>query len=356
MKVVVMGAGYAGTSAANRLAKTLKDAEITVINPRPDFVERVRLHEQVAGTSVAATPLKDMLSDGITTRVATVDKIGDGTVILDGGESIDFDHAFVAVGSTVRPLPGTVPIGTWEGAEQAREALAALPAGSTVTIVGGGATGVETASEVAEARPELRVRIVGSQVGDSHSGTARERILAALARLGVEVVNDSVTEVTEGAGEFDGVVHLRSGAELASDLTLWSIIGAVPDLAARSGLEVNAQGQAIVDEYLRSVSDERIFVIGDCAAVPGTRMSCQSAGPTAAHAVKTLVRLVAGKAPEPFTPRYVARCVSLGRKDAVAQFTHRDDSLRRSYVSGRVGATFKEISLSGAKFGARKGM
>src|SRR5437016_4506761 len=45
MKIVVVGAGYAGMLAPNRLVKKVKAAEITVINPRPGFVERVRLHQ-----------------------------------------------------------------------------------------------------------------------------------------------------------------------------------------------------------------------------------------------------------------------------------------------------------------------
>ena len=68
MKILVVGAGYAGTIAANRLAKKLKEAHITLINPRTDFVERVRLHQQIAGTGSATTPLRDMLRDGVVTE------------------------------------------------------------------------------------------------------------------------------------------------------------------------------------------------------------------------------------------------------------------------------------------------
>ncbi|MGR4878103.1 FAD-dependent oxidoreductase [Streptomyces sp. LARHCF249] len=164
-------------------------------------------------------------------------------------------------------------MGTWEGAEQARVALAALPAGSTVTVIGGGATGIETAAEVAEARPDLRVRIVGSSVAGSFSHRAYQRVRSGLVRLKVDIVDDGATGVA------DGVVHLRSGAELASDLTLWAVVAGVPDLAARSGLQVDSQGRALVDEYLRSVDDERIFVVGDCAAVPGARFACALATP-----------------------------------------------------------------------------
>jgi hypothetical protein len=81
-----------------------------------------------------------MLCEGIATRVATVNKIGDGQVTLGDGACLDFDHLFLAVGSTVAPLPGTVAVGTWEGAEEARAALAVLPSGRAVTVIGGGLT------------------------------------------------------------------------------------------------------------------------------------------------------------------------------------------------------------------------
>ncbi|WP_416519245.1 NAD(P)/FAD-dependent oxidoreductase [Streptomyces achromogenes] len=348
MKVVVVGAGYAGTFAANRVTKKVKGAEVTVVNARPEFVERIRLHQQVAGTATAATPLTAMLRPGIAVRVGTVEKIGDGTVVLDDGDSLAFDHLILAVGSTVRALPGTVPVGTWEGARQARAELAALPAGGVVTVVGGGATGLETATEVAEARPDLRVRLVAPAVADCLSGDARQRALAALDRFRVEIVEDGVAEAAEG------VVRLRSGRELDSDLTLWGIVAGVPDLAARSGLEVDADGRAVVDAYLRSVTDPRIFAVGDCAGVAGARFGCQTAAPQAQAAVDALARLAEGREPESYDLRYVARCVSLGRKDAVAQFTHPDDSLKDSHLKGFTAVAFKRMVLTGTKYITRK--
>ncbi len=356
MKTVVVGAGYAGMIAANRLARKMKSAEITVINPRPDFVERIRLHQQIAETGAAATPLASMLRNGITSRVGVVDKIGDGTVSIGGKESINFDYAFLAVGSTVLPMQGTVPVGTWEGAEQARVAFAALPAGSTVTVIGGGPTGIETAAEVAGARPDVRVRLVGSSVAGSLSDGAQRRVHAGLERLKIDIVEDGVTGVSAGAGRFNGVVHLRSGTELASDLTLWAIVGGIPDLAARSGLEVDSEGRAIVDEFLRSVNDERIFVVGDCAAVPGARLACQSAAPQGAHAANTLARLVKGRKPRPYSQTYSVVPLSLGQKDAVLQYTRPDDTVRRFYIAGRIAAGLNEVGARAAKFAARTGI
>ncbi|MFC4126963.1 NAD(P)/FAD-dependent oxidoreductase [Nocardia rhizosphaerae] len=353
MKVVVVGAGYAGTIAANRLARKTGDARITVLNPRTDFVERVRLHEQVAATGTAATPLGAMLARGITTRLGTVDKVGDGSVALGDGGSETFDYLFLAVGSTVEALPGTVAVGTWEGADLARSALAALPAGSTVTVVGGGLTGIETAAEIAEARPDLCVRLVGEVIGATLSEGGRRRVHAGLRRLRVEVVEDTVAQVRPGPGRLGGVVCLRTGAELASDLTLWAIVAHVPDLAACSGLAVNAEGRAVVDEYLRSVSDPRVFVIGDCAAVPGARMSCETAVAQGAHAADTLARILAGEDPEPYSMGYTAQFLSLGRRDGLVQLSRRDDTTRRLYVAGRPAAVLKERVSRYAKHSTR---
>ncbi|MEU1850079.1 FAD-dependent oxidoreductase [Streptomyces sp. NPDC019990] len=354
MRILVVGAGYAGTIAANRLAKKVKTAEITVINTHPDFVERVRLHEHIAGTGAAATPLASMLSERVATRVGTVDKIGDGQVTLADGASLDFAYLFLAVGSTAAALPDTIAVGTWDGAQEARARLAGLPGGKTVTVIGGGLTGIETASEIAFGRPDLRVRIVGRTIAASLSAGAQKRVRTGLDRLNVEVVEDSVTQIDPDAGEGGGdMVRLHSRPPVTSDLTLWAVIGSVPDLAARSGLEVDAHGRAVVDEHLRSVTDRRIFVVGDCAAVPGSRAACATAMPQGAHAADTLARMLQGRKPQPYSMGYTGQTLSLGRHDGVLQANRRDDTVRRLYFAGRGAAVAKERICRYARFGAR---
>jgi NADH:ubiquinone reductase (H+-translocating) len=51
-KIVVIGGGYAGTIAANRLLQR-DDVHVSLVNPRPEFVERIRLHQLAAGTGDA---------------------------------------------------------------------------------------------------------------------------------------------------------------------------------------------------------------------------------------------------------------------------------------------------------------
>ncbi|WP_246023858.1 NAD(P)/FAD-dependent oxidoreductase [Nocardia yunnanensis] len=323
------------------------------MNPRAEFVERVRLHEQLAGTGRAATPLTDMLRAGIDTRIGSVDKVGDGVVALHDSTELPFDYALLAVGSTVVAPADAIPVGIWEGAERARALLGELSADAAVTVVGGGLTGIETASEIAESHPELRVRLVSPAVGASLSPRVQRRVLGVLERLGVQLVHDTVTGVRAGDDARSGTITLSGGEVLDSALTLWAIVSGVPDLAARSGLRVNSDGRAVVDQYLRSVSDPRIFVIGDCAAVPGARFACATAGPQGAHAAATLARLIGGRTPKPFSMGYTGQALSLGRRDGLVQAARRDDTLRRLHISGRLAAVSKELVNRYAKFGAR---
>lgn len=351
MKIVVVGAGYAGTIAANRLLRKVPDARITLVNPRRQFIERVRLHEELAGTGSASTLLAHIVRSGINTVASSVDKIGDGTVLLESGETLEFDHAFIAVGSTVNPMHGTIPVGTWEGAQVAKSRLDGLAPGSNVTVIGGGLTGIETAAEIAYARPHLHVSLVAPAIAASLSQRAAARTRRGLDKLRVVVIEDSVTGV-HNSGERD-VVVLASGRTLASDVTLWGMIGTVPDLVAKSGLEVDEQGRAVVDRYLRSTSDSRIFVVGDCAAVPGARPSCATASPQGAHAADTLARIHKGRKPKPYSMGYTGQALSLGRRDGILMASRRDDTPRNFFIAGRPAAVAKESVNRYAEYGSR---
>ncbi len=84
--VLVVGGGYAGTMAANRL-RLRTDIDITVVNPRPDFVQRIRLHQLAAGSGTAAVDYSELLGEGIRLVVDGADLIetADSTVLLTSG-------------------------------------------------------------------------------------------------------------------------------------------------------------------------------------------------------------------------------------------------------------------------------
>ncbi|KND32086.1 NAD(P)/FAD-dependent oxidoreductase, partial [Streptomyces stelliscabiei] len=156
-QVVVIGGGYAGVMAANRLTQR-DDVTVTLINCRPDFVERIRLHQLAGGTHKAVSDYRKVLGERIRLVVDTVTRIDapGRRVELAGGDTVGYDYLIYAVGSgSADPgVPGAGefahPIATLEEAQRLRTVLDAAPATAPVTVVGAGPTGIETAAELAE--------------------------------------------------------------------------------------------------------------------------------------------------------------------------------------------------------------
>ena len=359
--VVVIGGGYAGTLAANRL-QTRRDVAVTLVNPRPSFVERIRLHQLVADTGTATVDYADMLHPDVALVVdsaAEIDAVN-RKVRLASGSGLRYDYLIYAVGSTfaVPSVPGAAEfayqICELEHARLLRDRVAELDPTAPVCVVGGGLTGIETAAELAEARPEGAVTLVcGPTLGPSLSPQGRRSVARQLDRLGVQViVGAAVSEVRERS------VVLADGEELPSAVTIWTAGFGVPDVATRSGLSTDAMGRLLTDETLTSVDDMRIVAAGDAAAPSGQplRMSCQAAGPLGAQAANTVLSRIAGEEPARLSLAFVGQCVSLGRKRATLQLSHTDDTPRRSYIAGRPAAVIKEQICKGTvSFIAREG-
>lgn len=183
-RVVVIGGGYAGTLAANRLRQR-PDLEITLVNPRPVFVERIRLHQLVADTGAATADYGTLLGEGIQLVVDAVERIdtADRRLLLTSGIALAYDY----LGSTgVVPAQEAVPgaaefahsICDLESAQRLRYALADLPLTAPVTVVGvrvdghrnGGRAG--RAGSSGDAGVRWRARGVAEQPGPPFGGQA----------------------------------------------------------------------------------------------------------------------------------------------------------------------------------------
>ena len=359
--VVVVGGGYAGTLAANHLRQR-SDIDITLINSRPVFVERIRLHQLVAGSGAATVDYGTLLSDGIRLIVDTVDhiEVAARRILLNSGAELSYDYLIYAVGSTgaipamASEVPGSAEfahsVADLESAQRLRYAIADLPAEAPVTVVGGGLTGIETASELAgRGRPVTLV--CGGILGPSLSSRGRRSVAKRLRKLGVNVLES----VAASQVRWDAVV-LTDGAVLPSAATVWTAGFAVPDLAGRSGLHTDAMGRLLTDETLTSVDDERIVAAGDAAAPSGQplRMSCQAAGPLGAQAANTVLSRIAGNPPAPLNQAFVGQCISLGRAHGTVQLARTDDTPVNVVVGGRSAASIKEAICKGTLWAIRR--
>ncbi|GHJ10768.1 oxidoreductase [Micromonospora humidisoli] len=362
-RIVVLGAGYAGANAAARLAKRLhpSDTQITLVNADAEFVERVRMHQLATGQHLRPRRLTDVFAGtGVQVRIAQVTAVDAerGTVALveaDGPGEIAYDQLVYALGSTATDhgVPGVAEnahsVADRQAALRLRGRLGELPAGATVLVVGGGLTGIETVTEIAEARPDLEVSLATrAGLGDWLSDKARNHLRTVVDRLGI-----TVHEHTDVVGVEPTGVVTDGDRMIPARVTVWTAGFGVHPIAAATTLEVSATGQIVVDDTMRSVSHPDVYAVGDAASAPGVngaplRMSCASGIPSAQLAADVIAARLTGRRVPPNTIHYAAQCVSLGRRDAVVQWVTPDDQPKPSALTGRPAARVKELICRGA--------
>lgn len=365
-RIVVLGAGYAGSYVAGILARRVssKDAEITVVNAESDFVQRLQLHRIAAGHRIAAPELTEVFaSTPIQLRVARVTALDPERRVVAvadgaGGGEIGYDTLLYALGSRAddHGVPGVAEhaydVAGRPSALRLRARLDELEAragGGAVLVVGDGFTGIETATEIAESRPGVSVTLVGrGELGSRLSDGARRHLRQACERLGITVLEHrSVVEVDENG------VRCADGSAIASDATVWAGGFVVHPIAAASGVEVTATGRIVVDRTMRSVSHPDVYVAGDSVHVVGDNgrplpMSCGSAGFTGRQAVEAIVaRLTGREVPTTGLPFKLVH-LSLGRRDAILQTYDGDGRAKPRFTGGRWAARVKAAIVTGS--------
>ncbi|GGS99228.1 NAD(P)/FAD-dependent oxidoreductase [Streptomyces violaceus] len=375
-RIVVLGAGYTGAIAAGRLARRLhsEDVAITLVNAEPDFVERVRMHQLAAGQDLRPRPFSEMFAGtGVELKLAKVtgvdvDRRTVAVVDANGPgepetEELAYDTLVYALGSgwNDQGVPGVAEhahqIAGRPGALRLRERLARLDAGESVVVVGGGLTGLEAATEIAEARPDLDVTLAArGELGDWLSPKGRRHLRKVFGKLGITVhENSSVTGV-----EADRVTT-ADGETIPAAATVWTTGFAVHPIAQATTLDVDDTGQILVDGTMRSVSHPDVYAIGDAALAMGPgdkplRMSCASGTPMAWQAADAIAARLTGRKLPDAPLRYFNQCISLGRREGLIQYVTADDRAVRAALTGRFAAVYKELVCKGAAWGVANPM
>lgn len=225
--------------------------------------------------------------------------------------------------------------------------------GVNLVVGGGGFTGVELAGDLADWRPRL-ARTFDIPLDEIHITLVEgsptllagfdpaliERATETLVAKGVEVI----TGARIGCVEPQRVV-LQDGHELAANVILWA--GGVRGhrLVEASGLAVNKQGRAFVNDYLQARDHPDVYVIGDAALAldeegrplpPTAQMAVQQGYRVA----ENLKREFMGRPPQPFVPRRKGTFVSVGCRDALGVLNVAGWQLR---FSGRRAKTLKNL-------------
>jgi len=360
-RVVVLGGGFAGIGAAQKL----KDADVdVVVVDKHDYHTFQPLLYQVATDLLPQTnvghPLRDLFHEQgnarvHTTTVTAVD-LDKREVRLAEMEPLAYDYLVLGLGAEVNffgvegAAEHAFPLYTladavrlkehvldrWEAADKDPGLIE--DGALNVVVVGGGPTGVESAGAIAELYraifvedypdiPQEKARIVlveaGPEIFSMFKKSLRTYAEKALDKRDVEVrVGEIVESVTPTR------VALKSGDVLPAHTLVWGAGLQASSVARSLDLELQKGNRVPAEPDLSVTGHPEVFAVGDIAWITDTKTTNvlpqlgSVALETGKHAGENIARLVAGKDTEPFKYFDKGTMATIGRGAAVIQFPH----------------------------------
>jgi NADH:ubiquinone reductase (H+-translocating) len=355
-RIIIIGGGYAGTTLAVRLGRALKR------HPRPG-VEVLLLETSPCQQAlseldlVAAGPerpefcelwlpavLKDLPVRTCFNRAESID-CNRRVVTIKGGQEVEYWRLVVATGAvpSIPPVPGLADhaITMWSVADaqklqsRVREQMklaAAMPYAEqrrkalSVTVCGGGATGVEIVGTLGQLLPK-RAAAVGLDPSDLNihliegrpdilydlPEAQRRKATQRLAKLGVEIVTGSMVASIE-----DAHVKLADGREVPSAVLVWCGGARSDPHASVWGFTLDNGGRIVTGPDGKADGLDDVYALGDVASFrdPRTKgvlpMLAQFAITSAEHASGNVLAEIDGRPTTPFTPNQHGEFVSVG--------------------------------------------
>jgi NADH dehydrogenase len=356
-KVIIIGGGFGGLSAAKKLKN--KPVDVILIDKTNHHLFQPLLYQvATAGLSPAyiAFPLRSIFrkSKNVQVILGEVKRIDrkEKKVYLNG-ESYFYDFLIVAVGARhhyfgkdewEKFAPG---LKTLQDAINIREKiLLAFEKAEKINdpdeqqkylnfvIVGGGPTGVEMAGAIAEIAKKTLIedfKKIDPSKAKIYLVEALPRILPSypeelsqkakedLEKLGVKVLlNTRVTELTKNSVKLNG-------KEIHAATIIWAAGNKANPLIQQLNCELDKIGRAVVSPYLHLKDDENVFVIGDAAAVfdekgntlPGVSPVAITEG---RYVAKFILRKLKNKKIKPYRYFDKGSLATIGKAKAVADF------------------------------------
>ncbi len=350
-RVAVIGAGFAGLSAVKQLAGA--GLSVTLIDQRPYATFQPLLYQVATGGLNAGDityPIRNFLTRRhgvrfVCDRVTEIDH--DHSVISTAdGQQLGYDYVIIANGVSTNHfgIPGAaehaVGIYTRSDALQVRDRMFGLledaarsgsTEPSTVVIVGGGATGIEMAGNLAELRdhglpnsyPELdagQLKIIlveaGGQLLAPFAPSLQRYGLGQLRRRGVDVrLQTPIVQIGPDA------VRFADDTELPASLVIWTAGVRGSAESAEWRLPRNRAGRILVDRSLQVPGKPEVFAVGDAAVIEANPLPqlAQPALQSGRHAARQIIRLERDQPTRPF--RYFDKGImaTIGEGSAVVE-------------------------------------
>lgn len=354
IKVLILGGGYAGVTAATGLRAACRRhgrLSITLVNKHNYHYFTTLLHQCVGrrGYQDISVDLPSLLQPEINFRqgqaVALTPNENQVEIESEGTRhTLDYDYLVLALGwepqfynisgleQHALVLKNLNMARIIKNRIEEQMALASEHPAETwrtqIIVGGGGFTGAEVAGELADWCPRLIDRYDLKSIGitliegapailPGFDGLLVKDATCLLQQKQINLITGARIERVE-----ERCVALADGRRLEAGVIIWTGGVRGHPLVEASGFTVNKQGRAEVNSYLQSVDSPNVYVIGDCClakdadgkALPPTAQIAFQQGKSVAQ---NLQRVLAGKAPVPFMPKVLGTFLTLGRKDAL---------------------------------------
>jgi NADH dehydrogenase len=339
--VVVLGAGYAGAGAIQRLEAELRsEVDITWVSEHDYHLILHEVHRCVRDPGVRekiTIPVKDIKAPStrfVEGRVVDVD-VDERDVVLADGQSIDFDYLLVALGSrtaffdidgledhahTLKSVADAVGIHD-AVVEAATQASPADPA--QIVIGGAGLSGIQVAGEIAAFRDHHRAPIditIVEGLDEVYPQGDAELQVALRNHLEAADVTVKTSDFIEGA--HSDCIDLESGECLDYDVLVWA--GGITGQEAIRDVDLRKDNRSyrINAKTTFQTSDDRVFAIGDAALIDQPRgepapPTAEAAWDAAKVAAENVTRAVRGQPLQEWSYTDKGTVVSIG-DDAIA--------------------------------------
>ena len=293
--VVVLGAGYAGAGAINKLQSELDgDARLTWIADVDYHLVLHEAHRVIRDPDVRSDitfPVEQIADPS--TRFVQDEVVGldvdEQVVELADNEDVEYDYVLVALGSQTAyyGIPGleehSLTLKSLDDALEIHEAVQEASQNATrgepaqIVIGGAGLSGIQTAGEIAEFRDNNRAPIeihlveALEEIFPGNDPEIQQALRDLLEEAGVQIhTDDPITEATEDHIEFD------EGEPLEHDVLVWT--GGITGRDALDDADLEKEHNRVNAEANFQTSNERVFAIGDSAIID---QGDQPAPPTA---------------------------------------------------------------------------
>ncbi|KAG8507373.1 Apoptosis-inducing factor 2 [Galemys pyrenaicus] len=331
LHVVIVGGGFGGIAAASQLQAL--NIPFMLVDMKDSFHHNVAALRASVESGFAektfisfAETFKENFRQGLVTDIDMKNQM----VHLEDGEVLPFSHLILATGST-GPFPGK-----FDQASSKRVAIQAyedmvrkIQRSQFITVVGGGAAGVEMAAEIKTDYPEKEVTLIHSQMALADKELlpcVRQEAKEILLRKGVQLLlSERVSNLEElPVNEYREYIKVQTdkGTEVAANLVIVCSGIKVNSTAYRSAFESRlASTEALrVNRHLQVEGCSNVYAIGDCADLKEPKMAYH-AGLHANIAVANIVNSLKQRPLKAYKPGGLTFLMSMGRNDGVGQIS-----------------------------------